>query len=62
MKFQQKYNIEEVRAYARGHNTNECAKYFNISYQAMAQLIHRYKLEHKVEQINNYQRNTLSGK
>ena len=53
MKFQQKYNIEEVRAYAREHNTNECAKYFNISYQAMAQLIHRYKLEHKVEQINN---------
>ena len=58
MKFQQKYNIEEVRAYAREHSTNECAKYFNISYQAMAQLIHRYKLEHKVEQINNYQRNT----
>lgn len=58
MKFQQKYNIEEVRAYAKEHTTNECAEHFNISYQAMAQLIHRYKLEHKVEQINNYQRNT----
>ena len=54
----QKYNIDELRAYALEHTTNECAKHFNISYQAMAQLIYRYKLKHKIEQVNNYQRDT----
>ena len=53
-----KYNIEELSKYAEEHTTNECARHFGITYQAMAQLIYRYKLRHKVEQVNNYQRNT----
>lgn len=58
MKFQQKYNIQKLTEYAKEHTTNECAKYYNLSYQAMAQLLYRYHIEHKVEQVNNYQRNT----
>lgn len=53
-----KYNVEELSKYAVEHTTNECAQHFGITYQAMAQLLHRYKLRHKVEQVNNYQRNT----
>jgi len=53
-----KYNVEELSKYAEEHTTNECAQHFGITYQAMAQLLYRYKLRHKVEQVNNYQRNT----
>lgn len=58
MNFQPKYDIKELREYALNHTTNECAKFFNISYTAMAQLIYRYKLKHKVEQVPNYDRGT----
>ena len=58
MRFKQKYNVDELREYASCHTTNECAKHFDISYQAMAQLLYRYKLKHNTEQVNNYQRNT----
>lgn len=58
MKLQQKYDLEELKAYAKEHTTNECAEHYAISYQAMAQLIYRYKLVHKVEQVNNHQRGT----
>lgn len=58
MNFQPKYDIKELREYALNHTTNECAKFFNISYTAMAQLIYRYKLKHKVEQVLNYDRGT----
>lgn len=47
MQFQSKYDIEKLREYALNHTTSECAKFFNVSYTAMAQLIYRYKLKHK---------------
>lgn len=47
-----KYDLTEVRAYAKEHNTEECAKYFNTTEVAMSHLFSRYKIEHKTKRNN----------
>ena len=47
-----KYNLEEVRKYAKEHTITECADYFGVTEVAMQHLFSKHSIEHKSKRFN----------
>lgn len=50
--YKTKYNINEIRDYAKEHNIDECAEHFKVSKGIMNHILHRHKIEHKTKRNN----------